>query len=99
MVQGSIPSRSRKLFSSPKIFRLVLQAIQPPNPWVLRELPPMVKQLGCEVDHSPPSSAEVTNMGSYISTPSTSLYAGHKDNFIFGQYSGIKTGISQIREK
>jgi len=30
---------------------------------------PAVKQPECEADHSPPSSAEVKNVGSYSSTP------------------------------
>ena len=80
-VQGSILSRDRKVFSAPKISTLALQTIQPPIQWVSGALSPVVKQLGCEVDHSPQSRAEVKNEGSCISTPSISLYEGHRDNF------------------
>jgi hypothetical protein len=33
------------------------------------ELLPEVKLLGCETDHRPPSSAKVTTVGNYTSTP------------------------------
>jgi hypothetical protein len=36
---------------------------QPPVEWVPEDIFLAVKQPGCEVDHSPPSSAEVKNGG------------------------------------
>jgi hypothetical protein len=49
--------------------RMALGPTQSPIQWVLG-----VKQLGCEVDHSPPSSAEVKNAWSYTSTPPIRLH-------------------------
>jgi hypothetical protein len=49
--------------------RLVLRPIQPPIQWILRDLSLGVKQPGHEADPSPPTSAVVKNMGTYISTP------------------------------
>jgi hypothetical protein len=44
-----------------------------------------VKQLGCEVDHSHPSSAKVKNAWSYTSTPIYNFIAWylakHKNNY------------------
>ena len=58
------------------------------------ELSSVVMQLGCEVDHTLPPTAEAENEGSYNSTPSISLYGEHRDKFTSGQYSMTKTGIS-----
>jgi hypothetical protein len=44
--------------------RPALGPIQPPIGWV-----PRVKRLGCEVDYSPPSSAEVKNCGAIPPLP------------------------------
>jgi hypothetical protein len=44
--------------------RPVLRSTQPPIQWV-----PGVKRTGREVDHSPPTSAEVKKMWLYTSTP------------------------------
>jgi hypothetical protein len=46
-----------------------LGSTQPPIHWVPGALTPGVKWLGCEADHSSPSSAEVKNVWSYTSTP------------------------------
>jgi hypothetical protein len=43
-------------------------ATQPPIQWVPEDLSLGVKRPGREADHSPPSSAEVKNAWSYIST-------------------------------
>jgi hypothetical protein len=61
--------------------RLALGLTQPPIQWVLGALSPGVQQLGHEVDHSPPTSAEVKKIWSLqlipkfihnnISNPST----------------------------
>jgi hypothetical protein len=49
--------------------RPTLGPIQPPNQWVLRALAAGVKRPEPESDDSPPSSDEVKNVWSYISTP------------------------------
>jgi hypothetical protein len=51
--------------------RLALRSTQPPVLWVPGALSPGVKRPGREVDHSPPTSAEVKKMRIYISTPHT----------------------------
>jgi hypothetical protein len=48
-----------------------LRSTQPPVQWVTGALSPGVKRLGREVDHSPPTSAEVKKMWIYTSTPHT----------------------------
>jgi hypothetical protein len=53
--------------------RMALEPTQPPIQWVSGAFFLGVKQLGCEADHSPPSSAEVNNMWSYTSTPPVCL--------------------------
>jgi hypothetical protein len=40
-----------------------------------------VKWPGLEVDHLPPSSAEVKNEWSYASTPAICLHGRYRDNF------------------
>ena len=42
---------------------------------------PGVKQPGCAVNHSPPSSAEVKNGWSYTSTPTVCFHGMDKENF------------------
>jgi hypothetical protein len=64
MIQGLIPSRSKKFFSISKMSRLALEAIQPPVQWVL-DFFPQRKQLSCKAVHSPPSSAKVKSEWSY----------------------------------
>jgi hypothetical protein len=48
--------------------RTALGPIQTPIQWVPGALSLGEKRLGCEADHSPPSSAEVKNAWSYTST-------------------------------
>jgi hypothetical protein len=48
--------------------RPALGSTQPPTQWVPGALSPGVKRLGCEADHSPPTSAEVKKMWIYTST-------------------------------
>jgi hypothetical protein len=61
-------------------------ALAPTHPiiqWVPRALSLGVKWLGCEADHSSPSSAEVKNVWSYISTTPVCLHGivlNEKDN-------------------
>jgi hypothetical protein len=54
--------------------RTVLGPIQPPIEWVLGAFSLGVKRPGREAAHSPPSSAEVKNAWSYISTPPIRLH-------------------------
>jgi len=54
--------------------RPALGHTQCPIQWIPGTPTPEVKQPGREADHSPPSSAEVTNAWSYISTPQISFH-------------------------
>jgi hypothetical protein len=56
-------------------FRPVLGPTQPPIQWVPGVLSLGVKWLGCEADHSPPSSAEINNAWSNTSTPQYTFIA------------------------
>jgi hypothetical protein len=70
------------IFLFTTVFIMALGSTQPPVQGVLG-----VKQLGCEADHSPLSSAEVKNVWSYTSTPQYVFMAWclvkHRDNFTF----------------
>jgi len=48
---------------------------------------PGVKQLGCEINHSLTSGAEVKNEQSYTSAPSICLRGMDKEHFIISFYS------------
>jgi hypothetical protein len=61
--QSSIPGCSR-IFLFSIASRLALVLSQPPIQWVL-----VVKRQDNEADHSPPSSAEVKNVGANIYYP------------------------------
>jgi hypothetical protein len=54
--------------------RMALGPTQPHIQWVLGALSLGVKWPGCEAEHSHPSSAEVKNAWSYISTPPTGFH-------------------------
>jgi len=54
--------------------RMALQPTQPPVQWVPGALTLMVKQPGCEAEHSLPSSVKFKNVWCYTSTPQ---YAFH----------------------
>jgi hypothetical protein len=60
---------------------------QPPIQWVPGVLSLGVKQLGCEADHSPPSSARVKNAWSYTFIPQYVFMVWclvkHRDYFTF----------------
>jgi hypothetical protein len=62
------PGRVKNFLFS-KSFRSALRSTQPPIQLVPGDLSPGVKRPGREVDHSPPTSAEVKNTLIYISTP------------------------------
>lgn len=51
--------------------------------WTTWILPPGVKRPGREVEHSPPTSDEVTNAWSYTSTSTTRLCGIYRGNFNF----------------
>jgi tRNA U34 5-methylaminomethyl-2-thiouridine-forming methyltransferase MnmC len=55
-------------------FRPALRPTQPPIQWEPGALSLGVKRLSREADHSPPSSAEVKNVWTCISTPSIRLH-------------------------
>jgi hypothetical protein len=63
-----VPVGSR-IFSYPKSSRPAPRSTHPPIQWVLGDLSLGVKRPGREVDHSPPTSAEVKKMWIYTSTP------------------------------
>jgi hypothetical protein len=67
--------------------RTALGPTQPPIEWVPGALSLEVKRPGREADHSPQSSAEVTNAWSFTSTPRYVFVAWclvkHRDNFTF----------------
>jgi hypothetical protein len=76
--RGSIPSRGVQTGSGPT---------QTPVQWLPGALSPWAKRLGCETDHSHPSSAEVKNRKSLTSVSSHVCMAWclfkHMDNLIF----------------
>jgi hypothetical protein len=60
--RGSIPSRGERIFPVASVSILALGLTQPPVQWVWRDPFPGAKaRLGCDTDHSPPSSAKVEN--------------------------------------
>jgi hypothetical protein len=71
--RGSIPGRSR-VFSIAS--RPTLGPTQPPIQWVPGALSRLVKRQGREADYSPPSSAEVKNVGAIPPLPHTSSWRG-----------------------
>jgi hypothetical protein len=69
--RGSSTSPNRgNIFLFFKSSNLVLGPTWPPIQWVLGALCLEVKQLGCEADHSSPTSAKFKNIWIYTSTPS-----------------------------
>jgi hypothetical protein len=68
---GSIPDRV-KIFIFFIEFRLALVPTQPPVQWVPGILSLGIKWLGCEADHSPPSTAKIKNGGVIPLLPHTS---------------------------
>jgi len=65
-----------ELFLCATTSRPALGPTQPPTQWVTGTLTPGSKRPWHEVDHSPPSSAEVKNAWSYISSPNMSSWRG-----------------------
>jgi hypothetical protein len=67
--------------------RTALGPTQSPIQWIPGAISLGIKLPGREADHSPPSSAEVKNAWSYISTPQYVFIAWclvkHKDKFTF----------------
>jgi len=71
------------LLLSPKTTRPALGSTQPPVHWVLGFFPPLVKQLGHEVNHSFPSSVKVRNEWSSASTPHICIHGMDKETVLF----------------
>jgi hypothetical protein len=63
-----VPVGSR-ILSSPNRPGRLLKCTEPPIQWIPWALSPGVKRLGREVDHSPPTSAEVKKVWTYTATP------------------------------
>jgi hypothetical protein len=59
----------KEIFLYPTVARPAVGSTQPPIQWVLRDLFPGVKWLGCETVHSPPSSAKDRNGGAILPFP------------------------------
>jgi hypothetical protein len=79
---GSIPSRE-KFLSSPK-YLVQLQGSHNLFIGELGSVTPEIKWPGCEVDPSPPSTAEVKNEWGYNFTPPTHFHGMHRNiiNFL-----------------
>jgi hypothetical protein len=61
-------------FTFGTVSRLALRLTKPPIQWVPEALTLLLKWLGLEAGHSPPSSTEVRNVWSYTSTPPVRLH-------------------------
>jgi hypothetical protein len=83
------------IFFFSTVSRPALGPTQPPIQWVLGSFSPGLKQLGCEADHSPISSAKVKNVWHYTSTPQYVFMAWclvkHRDSFNFTFYENISS--------
>jgi hypothetical protein len=66
--RSSSPGRVKNVLFS-KSSRPAVRSTKPPIQWVPGLLSPEVKRPGREVNHSPPTSAEVKKMWTYTSTP------------------------------
>jgi hypothetical protein len=86
-VLGFDSRRRLGIFLFTTAFRTVLGPSEPPIQWIPGALSLVVKRPEREADHSPPSSAEVENAWSYISTPQYVFIAWclvkQRDNFTF----------------
>jgi len=96
--RGSIPGRGWDFFSSPPPPYRFWGPPRPPIKWVTGALSPAVRQPGRGADHSPPSSAEVKNLRSFISTLPHILMewclVKHRANFTFTFRNRISSDIS-----
>jgi len=66
--------RGLGIFLFTTVSRTSLEPTQSPIQWVPWALSLRVKRLGCEADHSPPSSAEVKNAWRYTSIHTIRLH-------------------------
>jgi hypothetical protein len=88
MIGGSRPGRGWEFFSSTPC-----RSTQSPIQWVSGALSLGLKLPGREIDHSPPSSAEVKeNVELYLHSPNTSSWRGaqwkHRDNLYTRRLKG-----------
>jgi hypothetical protein len=74
------------LFFFWKTSELVLKLTQLPIQQVAKALSLGVKWPGHEAEHSQPSSAQVKNEWSYVSTPPLGLHAMYRDSLAFTFY-------------
>jgi hypothetical protein len=86
MAEGSeLESYRVRIFLLSMLSRSVLGSMEPPIWWGTLSL--WIMQLGCEVDHSLPTSAEVKNNGPIHLLPHMSSWCAklvkHRDNFTF----------------
>jgi hypothetical protein len=68
----------QEIFLFSIIPRLALGPIQPPDQWVVGIVSPEIKQRVCEVAHSPPPIAKITNGGAIPPFPHVFMA---RDNF------------------
>ena len=83
MIWGSNPGRKQEIFLLSRTSRPALGITQPSFWYIQGILSLGVKHRRCEVDHSPPSNAEVKNDRSHNSTPPRCLNYMWQDNFTF----------------
>jgi hypothetical protein len=86
MIGGFESRQGLGIFLFAAALRPLLGPTQPPIQWVPGALSLGVKRLGCEADHSPPSSAEVKEcVELYVHSPITPPWRGAqlklRDNF------------------
>ena len=77
---ASVPAGVKRFLFS-KVSRPTMKPIQPPILWASGALYTDIKQLGCEADDTFPSSFEVKNEYSHMSTPPAAFMECTGDNF------------------
>jgi hypothetical protein len=97
--RGSIPGMGKIFVSSPQRSHTGAGAHQPPLQWVPEFLFSGIKRPGREVDHSPPSNAEVKNGGAippFLHTRSGVVFSSTRTlPFFFFSYVS-ETGVASV---